>query len=107
LINMSVEPVSDRVAAHPFSDHGRRFGRLSLEEHIERINDKHVSRPHTVVDVDHLPARLRHGTHMADQAGGATKIIGIKITERVLLGVAVGPCPVGMMPQTCGLDVFE
>jgi hypothetical protein len=44
---------------------------------------------------------------MADQAGGATKIIGIKITERVLLGVAVGPCPVGMMPQTCGLDVFE
>jgi hypothetical protein len=31
--------------------------------------------------------RLRHGTHMADQAGGATKIIGIKITERVLLGV--------------------
>jgi hypothetical protein len=31
--------------------------------------------------------RLRHGTHMADQAGGATKIIGIKITEQVLLGV--------------------
>jgi hypothetical protein len=33
---MSVEPVPDRVAAHPFSDHGRRFGRLSLEEYIEQ-----------------------------------------------------------------------
>jgi hypothetical protein len=22
------------------SDHGRRFGRLSLEEHVERIDDK-------------------------------------------------------------------
>ena len=37
---------------------------------------------------------------MADQAGGATKIIGIKITERVLLGV------VGWSLPPMGMIIF-